>query len=779
MPRLLGLLAFLCLPTALEAQDGEPAPTVLEPRPAGPSGTRIEDEEAPALPDEDLSERQFRVVTTTRVPIPNFAADRSTNLVTQEDLQERQPININDALGEETGIFVQSTNRGAGTLFLRGQIGAENLIYVDGIRFNQTTFRTGPIQYLNTLDPWALERIEVLRGPGSVLYGSDALGGVVQLFPHKIPEKRTTTIDARGHFRTADMTHAAGIDAATRGEKFGALVGGSFKIHDDLRVGEHGGEDIIASSLDGNTLRQSDYDEYYFRGGIGYKLTDRSQLRVNYMGGNVLDAPRVDRLGRGEIRFYENRDDLVWFTYEHDGERVVDEIQFKLMAHRTTEAVTRYSCTRSANDDGIEVTPRPVGCALLEDELVDRRRFNEDETLTLGTSLGFSSHIEPWRTRINWGAELYRDQVIESERIDFRSPEFEPNLRDRGNFQPDSHTTQFGVYGFVEHTPFMTLNHEIVLRGGVRLDSIQAFAPNVTPELGDVEYDHLGVVGSAGVAWYYDTLSNVYFNWSQGFRSPNLQETTVLGDTGNFFEVPNPDLGPERSDTFELGTKLDFDGILRTSASIWASLLSDKITREAATLDGASEINGKPIRERVNRDSAYFYGADIELRSYPVFGVSAYGGASYIDGAVQADARDPNFEEGPLHSLLGGDDELWENPRRLTPIFYTAGLRYEPTSHWYTSFYVKGSASQNKVSPGDEADLRICEVSPGVLYDDLGQPCPGSDGWATLNLRGGGQYKAVRFDLAFENLTDLRYRYHGSGYLAPGFNAMATLTIVQ
>lgn len=766
------LLIFV--PLAATAQDGEPAPTILEPKPSGPSGQRYEAQ--PQVDDApyELDESQFRVTTTTRAPMKNFATDRSTNVVTGEELDQRQPNNITDALDEEPGIFVQSTNRGAGTVFLRGQVGAENLIYVDGVRFNQTTFRTGPIQYLNTLDPWALERIEVVRGPGSVLYGSDALGGVVQLFPHEIPDEPGTFTDAKAQYRSADSTYAAGIDAATRGERFGALVGGSFKIHNDLRVGENGGEDIIASSLDGNTLRQSDYQEFYFRGGAGYQLDERSQLRLNYMGGNVSDAPRVDRLGNGEIRFYDNRDDLVWLTYERDGEHAFDEVSLKFSAHRTAEVVTRFNCVR---DDG-GITPDPVGCALLEDELIDRRRLNDDETMTLGSSLAVSSRIEPWRARINWGAELYHDQVVESERVDFSAPEFEANPRDRGNFQPDSSSTLFGVYGFFEQSPVLTLDHELVVRGGLRLDSIQAFAPRVTPELGDVEYNHIGIVGSAGIAWYYDTISNVYFNWNQGFRSPNLQETTVLGDTGNFFEVPNPDLGPERSDTFELGTKLNFQDILRATGSVWASLASDKITRQDATLDGESEVDGKPVQERVNRDSAYFYGADLEVRTYSFFDVSAHGSLSYIDGAVEANSEDPTFEEGPLHGLFAGA-ENYENPRRLTPVFYTAGLTYRPSSMWYSTFYVKGAAAQDKIGPGDRGDLRICEASPGVLYDGIGESCPGSDAWTTLNVRGGVRYEAIRFDLAVENLGDLRYRYHGSGYLAPGFNVLATLSITN
>lgn len=771
----LGLLAGL---SGAYAQDAEPAPTTLEPRPSGPAGDRYvygESSDDAVSPSSD-EEAAYSITTSTRSASPAFSSDRATNVVTQEDLTRRQPESVTDALDEEPGVMIQSTNRGAGTLFLRGQVGAENLIYLDGVRFNQSTFRTGPIQYLNTIDPWAVGKIEIVRGPGSVLYGSDALGGVVQLFPRARLREPGSMADARFQFRSADSTYGVGLDAAARTEDgLGARLGGSFKLHDDLRAGSRGGESIVASSQQDTTLAGSGFDEFHFRGGLDYALDSRNELRIDYLGSSIDDAPRFDRVGSGEVRHYDNRDDLVWLTFEHDGEAVFDSVAVKVAAHRTREDVRRFNCA-TRDDDGVSVARDPVSCARQPGLDAERRRLNEDETLTVGTSVAVSSLITPWRARVNWGAELYHDRVLASSRTDFAAPAFEPNVRDRGNFQQDSTTTNFGVYALAEQSPWVTELNEIVLRAGLRLDSIQSFAPDVTPELGDVEYDHFGIVGSAGISWYYSSLSNLYLNWSQGFRSPNLQETTVLGDTGNFFEVPNADLGPERSDTFELGSKLNIKNFVRTSASVWASLLSDRITREGTELDGQAEIDGKPVQRRVNRDSAYYYGADLEVRSYPIWDFSAYGSVSYIDGAVEADDED-TFDAGPFHDLLGGSDKSWENPRRLPPIFYTAGLTYSPSSTFYSTIYVKGAAAQDKLAPGDLQDLRICEVRPGVLAGDVGESCDGGGAWTTLNLRGGVRYGAARADLSFENLTDLRYRYHGSGFLAPGFNAMLTLTV--
>jgi len=95
------------------------------------------------------------------------------------------PMSLPDAVSKMPGIWMQKTNHGGGSPYLRGFTGYQTLILIDGIRFNNSTFRSGPNQYLNTIDPHALDRIEIVRGQGSVQYGSDAIGGVINLLTKK------------------------------------------------------------------------------------------------------------------------------------------------------------------------------------------------------------------------------------------------------------------------------------------------------------------------------------------------------------------------------------------------------------------------------------------------------------------------------------------------------------------------------------------------------------------------------------------------------------------
>ena len=150
---------------------------------------------APAMAEEkptDDVELGGVTVTVDRSERRKFEVKRSVDILDEKAIARRQAKSIPDLLDETPGVMVQKTNAGAGAPFLRGMVGPDNLILMDGIRLSNSTYRTGPNQYLGLIDPWSLRAFEVLRGPGSVLYGSDAMGGVLHAItkaPRKLGER--------------------------------------------------------------------------------------------------------------------------------------------------------------------------------------------------------------------------------------------------------------------------------------------------------------------------------------------------------------------------------------------------------------------------------------------------------------------------------------------------------------------------------------------------------------------------------------------------------------
>lgn len=708
-----------------------------------------------------------QVETSVRAPMEGFADERSRTVVDEDELREKLVTSVSQALEDEGGVTTQSTNRGAGTLILRGMVGPENLIVVDGVRFNQATFRTGPNQYLDTIDPWALERIEVLRGPAGVLYGTGAMGGVAVLQPHALPDAP----QLRGQFlyRSADDTAAASADGGSGSDTLAARAGVTLRRHGRLRVGSNGSENRdFVSGVAGTEHLAIPYQDVHLRAATGVRL-GRQRVRANYLGAVVRDAMRLDALGVGDVRVYDNDDHLAWITAEIDGPVGVDELHVNVSWHRTREEARRAFCAAPTG----RVLDR-FACARLDEDLLTAQRRYVDVVDTFGSSLTGSSRLLERALELKWGADAYFDGV-ESTRADARAPGFVYEERDRGNFADGSTYRTIGLFGLARYDLLRAGSRTLRAHGGARVEHFGAYAPDVAPAIGDIRYDHTGLVGSAGLGYLVGTTLNVYANWNQGFRAPNLQESTVLGDSGNFYEVPNPALGPERSDTFELGARMDWAQVLQLEAVVWASLLSDRIAREATTWEGQAQIDGKEVRQRVNRDRAYFYGADLGLRTRSWQGFSAFGMASLIDGAVEVDAEDPTFVEGPFHALLKRDAN-YENPRRLPPTSLQAGVRYAPSdADYHFTFFLAGAAAQNKLAPDDRSDLRICEVDVGVLA--TGDTCNGTPGWVTFNARAGYRLDRLRLDAVALNLTDARYRRHGSGVLAPGFDLGLQVTL--
>ena len=125
---------------------------------------------------EDLGES---VVVGSRNDVDLLVTPRSVSVIGEQRLYQQRT--VPEALGDLPGVLVQKTTHGHGSPFIRGFTGRQNLLMVDGIRINNSTYRSGPIQYWNTLDSKAIERMELMRGPGSVLHGSDALGGALNV----------------------------------------------------------------------------------------------------------------------------------------------------------------------------------------------------------------------------------------------------------------------------------------------------------------------------------------------------------------------------------------------------------------------------------------------------------------------------------------------------------------------------------------------------------------------------------------------------------------------
>ncbi len=700
------------------------------------------------------------VITARRCPQPAFSADRSLHLLSAEDILVLQGQSLPEALQETSGVFVQQTNRGAGAPILRGLVGPQNLILIDGIRFNTSTFRTGPNQYLSMIDPTSIDHLEVMLGPGSVLYGSDAMGGVIQVFPLCWRKQSGLGALAGGRFASHDLSTAVWADAEWQRDDARLLVGGTFRNMETLRAGR------------GTQQPISDYQNGSWRARGRYDIGEDMELGVTCLGTRVRDAGREDRLYEGRFRFYDNDDDFLYLDFRFHPGGVLKELRVAPSFHRMHELADRYRCNLPDHpvpgDADFCIEAAPVGRDRLPISPLTRQEVYRDTVLTPGilahADLGFWND----RIRATTGLEAYFDLVYSGmkERRGDRVPPWVWQVPGRGNFSDGSTYRSLGVFAHLEGDLAVYGEHSLVLGAGGRITNFGALAADV-PGLGDVEYSHTGFVGTAGLKYLYGRSLMTYINFSQGFRAPNLQETTVLGDTGSKFEVPNDDLSPETSNTLEIGARLKWAPAqlyLSAFISFMDEVIDEReLSEEEWTALGLdpSAIGDKPVVQRVNSASGLYWGMEGTAVLGPWHDTEIWMRLAWVRAEIENQA-------GDVYPA-----------RRIPPLMGAAGIRYRPAEQgFYAEIFTRFSGRQTRLHPSDQSDLRICEdpQNLGNTYGDSGGKCPGTGGWITLNLRGGYRFdRFVRFDIAATNLTDELYRYHSSGVDAPGVGVSISL----
>jgi len=354
-------------------------------------------------------------------------------------LQQRTPRSVPEALFGTPGIFLQKTNHGGGAAFLRGLTGQQILLLVDGIRLNNATFRSGPNQYLNTLDPAWITRMEVLQG-GAVEYGSDAIGGVIHAITHRLPftEKTQIAPEASFNWQSGGM-EASGQGAITAsGKRWAIRTGGSYRHFGDLI----GGRGIGKQSPSG-------YTQWAAENKFRVQLHHNVSLMVAYQDLQQQHVPLFHRVRLENFKYYQfdpQRRQLGYGrlqgAFDH---KWWQKTEFTVSRQRSFEV--RKS---QKNESRIQVK-------------------EQDETITSGLQFSVLSRPVPhWS--ISTGAEWQSDLVYSSKNHYDESTSATKPLR---GLYPNRATMQsFAIYNL--HT---FIRRQFTLSGGVRYNTFRIALP--------------------------------------------------------------------------------------------------------------------------------------------------------------------------------------------------------------------------------------------------------------------------------------------------------------
>ena len=601
-------------------------------------------------------------VTATRRPTGLQDVSAALTVVTSEEISRAKL--VTDSLAAKPGVFLQQTTPGQGAAIIRGLKGSEILHLVDGMRLNNAIFRNAPTQYLALVAPGTLDRIEIVRGAPASLYGSDAVGGVVQVL------SRVPTLDSSGvkgdaylAFDTADLAKTLRGSVEFGNEKLAALVSGEYLSTGDRRTGS------------GSRVGPSGYESKGGRIAVSATPREGESWLFDLQMARQPMTPRVDELVPG---FGQTEPSSSEFYFAPND---------RVFAH-----------VRHSRDSGLWGATWTVdlGWQRIADDRISRdyqsdiRRYENNRSDLVGLTANASGETDSG----SWiaGVDFYHDEV--------RSTRYEEDLQ-AGSTQsvasrfPDGSTVdQVAVFG----NYMLTAGERNSVSGGLRYSVIKTELPQtgVVPATSAGQNDI-----SADLGWTFDLSADTRLtaNVGYGFRAPNVFDLGTLGERpGNRFNIPNPVLESERITQLDVG--------LRHRSERWgldivffALHYTDRI---ASVLTGAITPEGRDVTQSRNLASADIHGVEM-------------GGHFVFTSSLVADLV-VNYVRGEQADAAG----VQEAGDRIPPLNGRASLTYYPTDTIRVEPYILFSGEQDRLSGRDILDVRINpEGTPGWVTANI------------------------------------------------------------
>lgn len=610
-------------------------------------------------------------VSATRNEINIFDVPRDVKVVSETALKKFAPVSANDLMKAVPEIAMQRTTFGGGSPILRGMIGRENLILIDGIRVNNSTYRSGPTQYFNTIDAASVERVEVVYGPGSVIYGSDALGGVINIIT-KNPGNTNPAFSSSTTFSSSNNGIGQNLFAQSNWNGGGALISASYKKYNNLTAGEN-----ITQSPTG-------YDEIDGTAKINFNTDHDAHLSILMQSINQNNVPRYDRIfaGKDIKNIYDPQQRHLFYARykKNEAGSFLSNYQIDFSIQRQLEG----SSIIGAKQKNIEVS----------------EKIN---TLTGSGGITFNSVFS--NNVFTYGAESYYD-IISSAR-DTLDHQKSTIIKGDSPFPAKSRYLTSALFAQNQYE-----NDFLIVIAGLRYSYFN-FSALPEMQIKNISVDNIdassgGLCGSVNFTFKLIKNSlNIYGGISQGFRAPNANDLSAIGLVSNFgVEVPNSKLRSEKSTNYEAGIKVNLSNI-RLYASTYYMRLYDYIIREETGI-----LNGTKIFKKENSSVGELMGLNFHTSVNFINDISINMAASYT---------------------LGNNITAGEPLSKIPPFRGGLSFDYNFYNYWLSSA-VEFSLSQKRLSSNDKADSRIGETgTSGYTVWDLRGGCKFSE-WGSIVL---------------------------------------------
>ena len=698
---------------------------------------------------------EFIVMANKRVQAKNEVPNTLISIKPSE-IQFNNSQTSADLLGASGEVFIQKSQLGGGSPMIRGFSANRVLIVVDGVRMNNAIFRSGNLQNVISIDPNMIELTEVIMGPGSVMYGSDALGGVMNFYtfqPKLSFNKDSIVSNSSAMVRFAMPNYENTIHANTNlgGEKLAVVFGITASRFGDLHSGDlrkNGYEDFgerkwhqtklnnqdtFLKNSDKNIQRQSSYNQLNLTGKLRYQPSQNINLTYTVQYANTSNVPRYDRLTEeiaSEPRYAEwYYGPQLWFN-------------------------TNLSANFEIKNDAWDRVRTVIGYQKFRESRNDRKyksnslRSRSEEVDAFSLNFDFDKKINK-KHSLFYGLEGVYNDISSTGKITDISNNTETPTSTR---YPDGGSYWLNAAAYL--TWDWILSKKVKLSSGIRYTYIEMESKFEDTTFYKFPFDNIRLSTSAlngsfiGLTYNPNKIWQGKVNTSSGFRAPNIDDLAKVFDSEpGSVVVPNKDLKPEFTYDIDLSIARKIKDQGKIEVVGFYTYLVNAMVRRDATFNGKDSIIYDGILSKVqsitNAGSAHIYGVTVNLAA----------NISKRLGITQT------------FTIMDGEEIETKNPlRHVPPAFGKTGLRYR-----YKKVNAELFSLYNTWRHKD--DLAPEELAKSNIYTSNGTPA-----WATLNLRTSykfNQYISANFSV--ENILDKHYRPYSSGISAPGRNFIFSL----
>lgn len=699
------------------------------------------------------------VVSVNKDPEVLRTVNQQVQLMKTEDLQQLQAQSTAEVLSNMGNVFVQKSQMGGGSPVLRGFEASRILLVVDGVRMNNLIYRSGHLQNAITMDNNALERVEVLFGPSSTVYGSDALGGVVHFFT-KSPVfsdslgKKVFKANAFARYSGVNEEQTYHVDFHLGNKKWASFTSVNFSDFGDLMGGKklnpfykqaYGERPFYVSRIDGkdslvkneNRFLQvgSAYSQYDIVQKVAFRPNQNMKNQLNLQYSNSSDVPRYDRLtdpsSNGGLRFAEwnygpQERLMVAYDFEKNGNGFFQFLRAGANYQMIEESRIQRNYGNPERTSRVE-NVNAVGTFL------NLKRISKDHILRVGLDAQYN-HLVSTASTLNI-------ETQETGRADTR--------------YPDGRNSMMNAAVYLSHT--WKLSDRLTLNDGFRVgfssltsqfvDTTFFKLPYSTVEQRNPVYS-----GSLGIISTPTEDLKISLMTSTGFRVPNVDDLSkVFESAPGDLIVPNPNIQPEKTVNFELGITKSFGKRAHWENVVYTTTFIDAIVTEAFQFNGQDSIFYDGVLSRVlanqNKGEAYLFGFSSNYLVQVTDRLSCRASLSYTYGRIKTDTTDYPLDHIP-------------------PLMARTQISYQ---HGKSSadFFVNYNGWK-----------RLKDYNLNGEDNERYATADGMPAWVSLNFRYTYKlFKQLILQTGIDNILDTQYRHFASGINAPGRNIFGAIRL--